>query len=273
MPRLAQHFLTDKNILAKIISAAEVSNEDTVLEIGHGRGSLTALLAERAKRVVAVEKDPALCALLYNKFADNKKVEIIHADALRFSPTKHQLQTAKYKIVANIPYYISGRILRLMFEQWPRPSLAALMLQKEVAERIIAQPPKMNRLAAIIQYFASPEIVSIVRAGSFSPAPKVDSAILLLKGVRQSQSDDDKVINLIAKGFSQPRKHLVSNLTTRNNQSPVVTHPNPLPKAIVLQAIETLGLSPQVRPAELRIEQWKQLSTALDYPLDIKKGV
>jgi 16S rRNA (adenine1518-N6/adenine1519-N6)-dimethyltransferase len=250
---LGQHFLSDKNILAKIVSAAEVSENDTVLEIGPGTGTLTAVLAERAKKVIAVEKDRELCSLLREKFHHAKNVDIICADILQFNPNYYLPITNYYKVVANIPYYITGRILRLMFETWPRPTAAALMLQQEVARRICAKPPKMNRLAAIIQCFSEPKLILRVSASAFTPTPKKDSAVIALQNIQQKRPDDKKTAYLISKGFSQPRKLLVSNLGKHF----------PEQKQKIIGALKKLDLSPQTRPAELSPNQWKNLSTLL----------
>jgi 16S rRNA (adenine1518-N6/adenine1519-N6)-dimethyltransferase len=249
---LGQHFLSDKNILAKIVSAAEVSKNDIVFEIGPGTGTLTAILAERAKKVIAVEKDRELCDLLREKFHHAKNVDIICADILQFNPN-YYLPITNYKIVANIPYYITGRLLRLMLETWPRPAAAVLMLQKEVTERICAKPPKMNRLAAIIQCFSEPKLTLKVGRNAFTPAPKTDSAVIALQNIQQKHPDDRKTAYLISKGFSQPRKLLVSNLGKYF----------PEQKQKIIGALKKLDLSPQTRPAELSPSQWKNLSTLL----------
>jgi 16S rRNA (adenine1518-N6/adenine1519-N6)-dimethyltransferase len=253
---LGQHFLSDKNILATIVSAAEVSENDIVLEIGPGTGTLTAALAGHAKQVIAVEKDRELCALLEKRFAEYANVKIVCADALKINPNYH-LPITNYKIVANIPYYITGRLLRLMFETWPRPTAAVLMLQKEVTERICAKPPKMNRLAAIIQCFSEPKLICRVGRGAFIPAPKMDSTVIGLQNIQQKHPDDRKTTYLISKGFSQPRKLLVSNLGKSF----------PEQRQRIIEALKKLDLSLQARPAELSPSQWKKLST-LFFPRD-----
>lgn len=251
MAKLGQHFLTDKNILRKIVSAAEISENDAILEIGAGTGTLTAVLTERAKRVVAVEKDAELYALLCNKFACQKNVELVCRDIIKFDPAKYQLESARYKIVANIPYYITGRIIRLMFESWPRPSSAALVLQKEVAKRIVCKPPKMNRLSAIVQYFSSPRIISVVAAGSFRPRPDVDSAIVALSNIRPNKPRDSFAASVIATGFSHPRKLLASNLKKRFSNTSVIS------------AFDALSLPADARPSMLERKDWERLSTLL----------
>ena len=266
---LGQHFLTDKNILRRIAEAAGVSDSDAVLEIGPGTGTLTAVLSERAKRVVTVEKDPRLSALLRDKFANQKNVAVVCGDILKLNPMPHALRPIRYKIVANIPYYITGRLLRLMIEPgapsnvarqaWPRPTGASLMLQKEVAIRITAKPPQMNRLAAILQCFARPKIIATVRRGSFTPSPDVDSAILAIENIQRESPNDIALIKLIATGFSQPRKRLASNLLKVDN------------KVNILSALNTLGLSPEIRPAKLSCKEWRDLSTALHSQLQKNK--
>jgi 16S rRNA (adenine1518-N6/adenine1519-N6)-dimethyltransferase len=250
---LGQHFLSDPRILRKIATAGELSANDVVLEIGPGTGTLTTVLAERAKKVVAVEKDLALSALLKEKFSGQKNVEVICGDILTFNPHSLPYLAAplSYKIVANIPYFLTGRILRLMFTAWPRPALAVLMLQKEVAERIVAKPPKMNRLAALCQYVSSPAIVAIVRRGAFSPPPKVDSAIIALKAIRPPRQDDATVAQVIAAGFSQPRKLLATNLARHFGREAASS------------ALAALSLAPSTRPAELSPVHWERLALNL----------
>lgn len=252
---LGQHFLTDPRILRKIAAAAELSRDDTVLEIGPGAGTLTEALLARAGNVIAVEKDERLCAMLKRKFAGRKNCRLICGDILQCNPRDYSLAPRRYKIIANIPYYLTGRILRLICTAWPRPSLAVLMLQKEVAERIIAKPPRMNRLAALIQYSSSPEIVAIVRKGSFTPPPKVDSAIIALRDIRPPKATDSLVEATIIAGFRQPRKFLATNLGKRFGRKKVS------------RALYALSLPPTARPAELTIAAWERLSTLL-----FKKG-
>jgi 16S rRNA (adenine1518-N6/adenine1519-N6)-dimethyltransferase len=245
---LGQHFLTDRNILNKMVSAADVSPNDIVLEIGAGSGTLTEVLAKQAKRVIAVEKDPKLAELLKAKFSDQKNVKIIPEDILKINPSSFGLHNSGFKIVANIPYYITGRLLRLMFSSWPRPVSATLMLQKEVAERIAAKPPKMNRLAAIVQLFSEPKIIAVVRKGAFKPAPRVDSAIITLKNIRQPEPADLRATALISAGFRHPRKYLITNLAKQFS------------KEAALQTMKALDLSPKARPAELHPHEWRQLA-------------
>ena len=174
--RLGQHFLKNKKILEEMARTAEITKNDIVLEVGPGLGSLTEILATRAKKVIAVEKDCDLIPILRDKFLNYKNVEIIAGDILQIFN-----QFKNYKIVANIPYYITSRFLRLFLSETKfRTKLMVLMVQKEVAERICAKPPRMNLLALSVQLYAKPEIIRKVSRGQFSPPPKVDSAIIKL---------------------------------------------------------------------------------------------
>src|SRR3989344_3180155 len=178
---LGQHFLKNKKILEEMARAAELSKKDIVLEVGPGRGTLTEILAARAKKVIAVEKDRDLIPVLREKFRDYKNAEIIEGDILAkaVKPPLGGLTAKSYKIVANIPYYITSRFLRIFLSNSKvRPKLMVLMLQKEVAERICAKPPRMSLLALSVQLYAKPEIIRRVSKGQFSPPPKVDSAII-----------------------------------------------------------------------------------------------
>ena len=205
---LGQNFLRDKNVLNKIIAAANLTKDDLALEVGPGLGVLTRALARQAGRVVAVEKDKALVKILKEKFRAIPNVKIVEGDVLKInipnilrchskfreesrgceatrateqsdsSPTVQNDNRSDYKIVANIPYYLTSRLIRLFLESANPPLLMVLMLQKEVAERICAQPPQMSLLAVSVQFYADAKIIASVSKKSFWPQPKVDSAII-----------------------------------------------------------------------------------------------
>ena len=179
--RLGQHFLIDEAVLERILSAAEVSPGDIVVEIGPGLGVLTEGLAKRGARVIAVELDSKLVALLKKRLAAFPDVKIIRADILKVTP-RQLLQdnlTASelvrgYKVIANLPYYITSPVLRHFLEAQPRPSEMVVMVQKEVGEAIAATPGKMSLLSVKTQFYSKPAIISYVPAASFYPPPKVD---------------------------------------------------------------------------------------------------
>lgn len=253
--RLGQHFLKSKPVLEKILHAANLNIHDVVLEIGPGTGVLTEALASRAKKVLAVEKDKVLAAFLQKQFARHTNVRIIAADALSSNPTRYQLKTGGYKLVANIPYYITGRLMRLLTEQWPQPKLAVLMVQEEVAKRIAAKPPRMSLMAVCVQQQFTPKIVTHVSRSAFFPQPEVDSAILELSpnssATRSRKRETSQFFEVVRLGFRHPRKLLASNLERK------------FPKSKVLAIFKELGVSPLARPAELSATQWKQLANKL----------
>jgi len=203
---LGQNFLINAGVLEKIVDAAEITKEDTVLEVGPGTGNLTKLISERAGSVVAIEKDYRLIEDLKLKFP---AIKLIEDDILKFKPEEHGLKDNAYKIVANIPYYLTSNLLRIIFEKWPRPKLIVLTIQKEVAQRIIAKSPDMNLLALSIQLYSEPKIIGYISKGSFRPIPKVDSAIIKLTPKEGTNTEDnEKVIEVAKKAFAGKRKQL-----------------------------------------------------------------
>src|SRR5258708_9999603 len=180
---LGQHFLKNPSVAKNINRALAPTADDFILEVGPGNGELTSLLAEECQKVsgkiLAIEKDAALAEQL-KKEKRWENVEIVHGDVLTILPTLPAIHGRKYKIVGNIPYYLTGHLLRIVSELSARPERAVFMVQKEVAERAVAEPPRMNRLAATIQFWAIPKIASIVTKQNFAPQPKIDSAILVL---------------------------------------------------------------------------------------------
>ena len=177
--RLGQHFLINKKIVAEIIGAGELSKGNIVLEVGPGRGVLTEALAQKAKKVIAVEKDVGLVEYLKEKFSKYRNIEIVHDDILKTDTKNYGLKTVDYKLIANIPYYITSKFLRMFLsDKKLRPSLMVLMLQREVAERIVAKDGKESLLSLSVKAYGKPEIIKIVKRGNFFPPPKVDSAII-----------------------------------------------------------------------------------------------
>ena len=236
---LGQNFLINAGILEKIVDAAEITKEDTVLEVGPGTGNLTKLISEKAGRVVAIEKDYRLIEDLRIKFPNIKLVE---DDILKFKPEEHDLKDNAYKIVANIPYYLTSNLLRIIFEKWPKPKLIVLTIQKEVAQRIIAKSPDMNLLALSIQLYSEPKIIGYISKGSFRPIPKVDSAIIKLipkEGI--GVKNNEKILTIAKKAFSGKRKQLQNTLPEIN--------------------FESLGINPKSRPEELSISDWLKMAS------------
>jgi len=255
---LGQHFLTCEWVLPALAKAAELARTDTVLEIGPGTGVLTRFLAQRAKRIIAVEKDATLSTLLSATLAKEKitNVAIVTDDILSLFQTKSGmgawLSQKKYKVVANIPYYLTSRLIRILLEQERRPEIIVLMIQREVAERAVAQPPDMNMLALSVQTYGTPEIIADVPASCFHPRPKVDSAILKISGISEDFFTERHIapkdfFALAKAGFSSRRKILSNNL--RDFAS----------KKELFRALVSLGHSPTARAQELSLEKWTAL--------------
>ncbi len=261
---LGQNFLINAGILEKIVSAAELSLNDTVLEIGPGTGNLTKPLSEKAGQVIAIEKDPRLIEELHEKFK-NTNVTIIEGDILKldieklFENCKLKIENCDYKVIANIPYYITSNLLRTIFEKWPRPKLIVLTIQKEVAQRIVAKPPNMSLLALSVQFYAEPKIIGYISRGSFRPMPKVDSAIIRLTPLQGPLSEarlrgSEKFFKVAKAGFSGKRKQLINNLSKNFG----------IIRGDLLKAFKEVGIEPDVRAENLSLEQWLTLSKKID---------
>lgn len=222
--KFGQNFLIDKSVLKKIIETAKLRPTDIVLEIGPGIGSLTRELAKRAKKVIAVEKDLKMVEILKEVLKDFKNVKIIKGDILKIfnfqlqpygeSRTTRDPAIFNYKVVANLPYYIVTPVIRKLLEIEDPPSQMILMVQKEVAQRICAKPPKVNLLAVSIQFYAKPKIISYVSKKSFWPQPKVDGAIIKIKpSTRTVLVDAGLFFRIVKAGFSHPRKQIINNFS------------------------------------------------------------
>ena len=209
--QLGQYWLKQKSVLNKIIDSADLKKEDLVIEIGPGLGILTKELAEKAGKVIAIEKDSSLIHILRENLQELKNIEIIFGDALKtdFNHFKD------YKIVANLPYYAATAIIRKLLESETKPKLMILMLQKEVAQRICPKSSKMSLLAISIQLYADAKIIDYVSKNAFSPKPKVDSAIIKIKPLTNNREsvNIDLFFKIVKAGFSQPRKQLLNNLS------------------------------------------------------------
>lgn len=248
---LGQNFLFDENVLARIVAAADLTGDDHVLEIGPGLGSLTRQLAETAGGVVAVELDDRLFPILQAELASYDNVTLVHEDILSLDPA--EWFERPYKVVANVPYYITGAILRHLLTASHKPTLMVMTVQKEVAERITAVPPNMNLLAVSVQFYGRAQIVDTIKAGAFWPRPEVDSAVIRveLKEKPCSGTGDHPPINeerffrLVKAGFAHKRKQLKSNLRNLGYK-----------KAKIAEALEKAGIDGRRRAETLTIAEW-----------------
>jgi len=250
--RLGQHFLIDEEVLHLITSAAELTPTDIVLEIGPGLGVLTKELAKRAGRVIAVELDDKLAALLKQTLASFDNVTILNEDILRLDPAALLPPSNNYKVVANLPYYITSPVLRHFLEASVKPKLMLVMVQKEVAEAIVAEPGKRSVLSISVQFYGKPKIVSYVPAQSFHPAPEVDSAILRVNVYPQpavAVTDEKGFFEMVRAGFTASRKQIVNSLAQGLKS----------PKPEVLALLEIADIVPQRRAETLTLEEWAQL--------------
>ncbi len=256
---LGQHFLRCEWVVDELIAAADLRPSDTVLEIGPGTGILTVPLAKHAGRVIAVEKDDALADALRGK--NFPRVEIVKGDILSLFQTKSgissRLSLECYKVVANIPYYLTSRLLRLLIEGDARPERIVLTIQKEVAERIIAVPPDMNLLALSVEAYGTPRLIALVPPSCFAPSPDVESAIISISDIsdnffRKNALDAQFFFKVLHAAFGQKRKQLANPLAAIAGG-----------KEKALAALKTAGLDPRVRPQELSLAQWATLITGL----------
>lgn len=253
--RLGQNFLTNKLTLDKIIEATELNQKDTVLEIGPGMGTLTKELSALSEKVIAVEKDKKMAEILKETLADCKNVEVINEDALKFNPKKYGLASVKYKMVANLPYYAASPIIRMFLEAKNPPEFMVIMIQKEVAQRICGRPPSMSLLAASVQFYAEPKIVSHVSKNCFWPAPKVDSAIIKIapqNTADREQINADLFFKIVKAGFSHPRKQLAGNLSNSLKKDK---------KSVDLWLLEN-NIDPSRRAETLVVSDWKRLAAS-----------
>jgi len=250
--RLGQNFLQEPHALEKIAQVAEITPSDTVLEIGPGLGSLTRYLASKAQKVVAVELDEKLFPPLETVIAPYHNIQLVHGDMLGISPMGI-INHNDYLVVANIPYYITSALIRHLLESKLKPRRIVLTIQKEVAERICADPGDMSLLALSVQVYGQPRIAANIPAKAFFPAPKVDSSVLVIDIYSTPLVDEnllDIFFQLVKAGFSQKRKKLRNSLAGGMRQTPVETE-------TLLQAA---GIDPQRRAETLSIDEWGTLS-------------
>jgi 16S rRNA (adenine1518-N6/adenine1519-N6)-dimethyltransferase len=257
--RLGQHFLIDEAVLERILSAAELSHRDIVVEVGPGLGILTEELAKRGAKVIAVELDSKLVDILRKRLVPFPNVKIIHADILKVAPQQllqNNLTASElaqgYKVIANLPYYITSPVLRHFLEAQLRPSEMVVMVQKEVGEAIAANPGRMSLLSVRTQFYSKPTIISYVPAASFHPPPKVDSVILHLDVYPQPPievSDIAGFFDIVMHGFSSPRKQLRNSLA----------HSLEMPPSQVALLLGKAGIEAKRRAETLSLEEWREL--------------
>jgi len=257
---LGQNFLNSVTVAEKIVVASEVTENDIVLEIGPGKGMLTQLLLKKAGRVIAIEKDHRAIPVLEEMFADEKKLELIEADILEWEPEKYGLKNGEYAVVANIPYYITGEIMRKFLSGKVQPKSMTLMVQKEVADRIIARDNKQSLLSLSVKCFGEPKYIMTVKPGSFTPAPSIDSAVLHIKNISRDYFDSETFeklfFDVIHAGFAHKRKRLLANIAGALNsqtKKPIAT------KEKIESVAKEIGIDTNARAEDLTLDVWKTL--------------
>ncbi|TKJ30870.1 MAG: ribosomal RNA small subunit methyltransferase A [Chloroflexi bacterium B3_Chlor] len=245
--RLGQNFLVSQRLLERIIAAAEAGPQDVVLEIGAGLGTLTLALAQRVRRVVALELDRRLIPILHEQVAPYPHVEIVQADILTVEPA--DLVPGPYKVVANLPYYITSAILRHLLEARQKPALMVVTVQNEVAQRLVAGPGAMSLLAVSVQFYGQPRIVAKAPPGAFYPSPRVNSAVVridLYEEPAAAVDDVEAFFAVVRAGFAQRRKQLRNSLSQGLH----------LPVGKAVEALHRCGLDEKQRAQELGVGEW-----------------
>lgn len=248
---LGQHFLNSPKTIADMVSASKVEKKDFILEIGPGEGVLTSALLKTGAKIVAVEKDDRLISVLQEKFSKEialKQFELVHADILDCDLDK--IVDKSYKVVANIPYYITGLIIRTFLENDKQPESMTLLVQKEVAERIVAKNGKESLFSISVKIYGEPKIIRTVGRGAFSPQPNVDSAVLFIEKISRKKLaavDKKKFFEILHAGFAHKRKQLLPNLTAIYK------------KEILADTFGKIGLNKNCRAEDLKTETWIKL--------------
>jgi 16S rRNA (adenine1518-N6/adenine1519-N6)-dimethyltransferase len=249
---LGQHFLIDNSILETIVKSAELTSADNIIEVGPGLGILTLELAKKVKNIIAIEIDNELASLLKKRTEPIPNITVINADILKRSPVQLLNGERSYKVVANLPYYITSPVLQHFIRDSLKPALMVVMVQKEVGQAIVATPGQLGVLAISIQLFTRPEIVAYVSASSFYPVPKVDSVIIRFKMLPEPAvniTDIEAFLSFIRCGFNAPRKQLRNSLAQGLQQKP----------SDIAHILEKAQIESQRRPETLSIEEWEKL--------------
>jgi len=246
---LGQHWLRDRTVLSHIADCAELTATDVVLEIGPGLGTLTSELLRRSEKVLAVEFDEELAKKLPAQFP-GKNLEVVQSDILSFDLSR---MSVGYKVVANVPYYITSKIVQLLMTAENKPSIAVLLIQKEVAERLAALPGDMSILAISAQLFADVSVGDVVPAALFTPPPKVDSQVVILKTRTTpflTDVEEEDFFRTVKAGFSAKRKKLRSSLSGGLSIS----------KLDAENYLNQASINPDMRAEDLSLDDWARLT-------------
>ncbi len=257
---LGQNFLIDKNVLLKICSCALISKKDTIVEVGAGLGTLTVCLAKEAYKVIAIEKDAKMISALKETVKNFNNVELVHGDILKLFKSPEKLNIPeKYKVIANLPYCVASQTIKKFLTSECSPSSMVVMVQKEVAERIIAKPPRMNMLAVFIQFYADVEKIIHVGSGSFWPSPKITSAIIKITPFKSKKGYlfEELFFKLLKAGYRHPRKQLATNFIKFDNRGSKGLE---LKRKNAVSLMHMAGIDPKRRAESLSLEEWIYLT-------------
>ena len=245
---LGQHFLTDKNVLEKMIETADISRNDVVVEVGPGIGIMTKELAKRAKKVYAIEIDPKIAEILSTICIQYPNLKIVRGDIRDFSPKG----IGRYKVVANLPYYITSHVIKKFLEEKNKPETITILIQREVAERICAKPGRMSILAVAVQFYVIPEVKELVSPLAFFPSPKVYSAILKIRVFKEPlfEDVDAKIFfRLVKAGFGEKRKMLANSISGGLG----------IEKELAEKLLKGAGVEPMLRAERLSLDDWRRI--------------
>ena len=253
---LGQNFLKSQKAINTIVNISNIKAGDTILEIGPGMGVLTKALLEAGGNVIAVEKDDLLIPILSEKFKGeilSGKLQLIHDDILYFDISK--IYSGVYKLVANIPYYITGQIIRMFLETKNQPESMTILVQKEVADRIVAKDKKESLLSLSVKAYGEPKFVEKVPRGAFAPAPNVDSAVVYIGNIskkRFSNLKEKDFFTLIHEGFAHKRKQILPNLSALYG------------KEKVIKALGEVVVQQTARAEDINIDKWIELCATIN---------
>lgn len=269
--RLGQNFLINKSVLKKILNQLETGSNCPILEIGPGLGTITQELAKKAQKVVAVEKDPRLIPILKKVLENCDNVVIVQGNILKaeIKNSKFQITDSRqipnskfqilnsYKIVGNLPFYLTAPVIRKFLEAKKPPQEMLFIVQKELAQRITAKPPKMNLLALSVQFYAQAKIIASITKTSFWPQPEVDAALIKIIPNFENSSEvpAKKFFSLVRAGFAHPRKKLINNLFKKLDGE----------KEMFLKHLKDAKIKKEARPENLTIKQWLALTKSLNH--------
>lgn len=256
---LGQNFLKSKSALDAMCKSSDLFKSDVVLEIGPGKGALTEYLLRSVDKVIAIEKDHNLCEILSEKFKNeitNGHLVLVKGDVLEFDPNIFNLRKGEYKIIANIPYNITGAIIKKFLTMEDHPESMTLLVQKEVAERIVARDSKESILSISVKAYGTPKYVTKVGKKFFSPAPKVDSAIITIKNISKNNflnlKEEERFFEIVKAGFAHKRKVVIKNLE------------DVLPKIKLQNYFEKTTQNPKSRAEDFGLEEWLDITRKLN---------